>query len=56
MKSDIFYLFVGLWVVMWLQYNYLSKILGLGSSPALFTNVNYISNIIIAHTDLSKET
>ena len=35
---------------------FLSKILGLGSSPALFTNVNYISNIIIAHTDLSKET
>ena len=35
---------------------FLSKILGLGSSSALFTNVNYISNIIIAHTDLSKET
>ena len=35
---------------------FLSKILGLGSSPALFTNVNYISNIIIAHTDLLKET
>ena len=35
---------------------FLSKILGPGSTPALFTSVNYISNIIIAHTDLSKET
>lgn len=35
---------------------FLSNILGPVPTPALFTNVNYISNIIIAHTDLSKET
>ena len=36
--------------------NFLSNILGPVPTPALFTNVNYISYIIIAHTDLSKET
>ena len=35
---------------------FLSNILGPVPTPALFTNVNYLSNIIIAHTDLSKET
>ena len=35
---------------------FLSNILGPVPTPALFTNVNYISNIIIAHTGLSKET
>ena len=35
---------------------FLSNILGPVPTPALFTNVNYISNIIIDHTDLLKET
>ena len=34
---------------------FLSKILGLGSSPALFTNVNYISNIIIVKLTCQKK-